>query len=73
LKDFYSIIKGNEELLRFVFITGVSKFSRVSIFSDLNNLDDLTTEFKQLQNEGIEGPKLVDRLIELAMENGKNK
>jgi len=28
--------------LRFVFITGVSKFSRVSIFSELNNLDDLT-------------------------------
>jgi hypothetical protein len=42
LKRFYSIIKGNEELLRFVFITGVSKFSKVSIFSDLNNLDDLT-------------------------------
>ncbi len=42
LKDFYSIIKGNESLLRFVFITGVSKFSKVSIFSELNNLDDLT-------------------------------
>jgi len=42
LKDFYSIIKGNEPLLRFVFITGVSKFSKVSIFSELNNLDDLT-------------------------------
>jgi len=27
--------------LRFVFITGISKFSRVSIFSDLNNLEDL--------------------------------
>ncbi len=42
LKDFYSTIKGNEDLLRFVFITGVSKFSKVSIFSELNNLDDLT-------------------------------
>jgi len=42
LKGFYSIIKANEEFLRFVFITGVSKFSRVSVFSDLNNLDDLT-------------------------------
>ncbi len=42
LKGFYSVIKANEEYLRFVFITGVSKFSRVSVFSDLNNLDDLT-------------------------------
>jgi len=42
LKGFYSIIKANEEFLRFVFITGVSKFSIVSVFSDLNNLDDLT-------------------------------
>jgi len=46
LKRFYSVIKGNEELLRFVFITGVSKFSKVSIFSDLNNLDDLTMNSK---------------------------
>jgi len=46
LKSFYSIIKAYEEHLRFVFITGVSKFSRVSIFSDLNNLDDLTMNNK---------------------------
>ena len=46
LKGFYSIIKANEEFLRFVFITGVSKFSRVSVFSDLNNLDDLTMNSK---------------------------
>jgi len=42
LKGFYSIIKTTEELQRFVLITGVSKFARVSIFSDLNNLTDLT-------------------------------
>ena len=36
------IIKGSDAFLRFVFITGVSKFSRVSIFSDLNNLIDIT-------------------------------
>jgi len=46
LKGFYSVIKANEEYLRFVFITGVSKFSRVSVFSDLNNLDDLTMNSK---------------------------
>ncbi|MDA3925920.1 MAG: ATP-binding protein [Kiritimatiellae bacterium] len=42
LKSFYSVIKTTEEYQRFAFITGVSKFSKVSIFSDLNNLTDLT-------------------------------
>jgi hypothetical protein len=42
LKNFYGVIKGLDEYLRFVFITGVSKFSKVSVFSDLNNLRDVT-------------------------------
>ncbi len=42
MKTFYSILKDSETYLKFVFITGVSKFSRVSIFSDLNHLTDLT-------------------------------
>lgn len=42
LKSFYSILKDADPFLKLVFITGVSKFSRVSIFSDLNNLSDLT-------------------------------
>ena len=42
MKTFYSVLKNSEDYLRFFFITGVSKFSRVSIFSDLNYLDDLT-------------------------------
>jgi len=42
LKTFYSVLKDLDEQLRMVFITGVSKFSRVSIFSELNNLTDLT-------------------------------
>ena len=42
LKNFYSVIKDSDPYLRLVFITGVSKFSRVSIFSDLNNLYDIT-------------------------------
>ncbi len=41
LKKFYAVVKGTEEQQRFVLITGVSKFSKVSIFSDLNNLTDL--------------------------------
>jgi len=42
LKSFYSVVKVCEQLTRFAFITGVSKFSHVSLFSDLNNLTDLT-------------------------------
>ena len=42
LKAFYSVIKTLESKQRFTFITGVSKFSKVSIFSDLNNLKDYT-------------------------------
>ncbi len=44
LKKFYGIIKAMEEHLRFTFITGVSKFTQVSVFSDLNNLDDITMD-----------------------------
>ena len=42
LKGFYSVIKTYEGLIRFAIITGVSKFAHVSLFSDLNNLTDLT-------------------------------
>ena len=44
LKTFYSVLKTLEGKQRFLFITGVSKFSKVSIFSDLNNLDDITLD-----------------------------
>ena len=42
LKNLYSVLKGADEHLKFVFITGVSKFSKVSLFSGLNNLEDIT-------------------------------
>jgi hypothetical protein len=42
LKTFFGTIKGADEYIEFVFITGVSKFSKVSVFSDLNNLRDIT-------------------------------
>ncbi|MCR5838469.1 MAG: ATP-binding protein [Kiritimatiellae bacterium] len=44
LKAFYSVLKTLESRQRFTFITGVSKFSKVSIFSDLNNLEDMTLD-----------------------------
>ena len=42
LQSFYSIIKATDEHLRFVMLTGVSKFAKVSIFSGLNNLKDIS-------------------------------
>ena len=42
LHGFYSVIKAADEHLRFVMLTGVSKFSKVSIFSGLNNLEDIS-------------------------------
>ena len=44
LKAFYSVVKTLEGRQRFTFLTGISKFSKVSIFSDLNNLNDMTME-----------------------------
>ncbi|GAA5817980.1 MAG: ATPase AAA [Methanobrevibacter sp. CfCl-M3] len=42
MNSFYKILKSKNEFLRFVFLTGVSRFSGVSVFSGLNNLDDIT-------------------------------
>jgi hypothetical protein len=71
LKGFYSILKDADDYLRMVFITGVSKFSRVSIFSDLNNLQDLTIDYRfggicgitqhELDNNFTDELKLFDR------------
>ncbi|MGE5341774.1 MAG: AAA family ATPase [Candidatus Omnitrophota bacterium] len=46
LKNFYGVIKGSDAFIRFVFIAGISKFSKVSVFSDLNNLVDITIDDK---------------------------
>ena len=45
LKNFYSVIKDFDAHLRFAFLTGVSQFSKVSVFSGLNNLNDITFGF----------------------------
>ncbi|MBW7657254.1 ATP-binding protein [Hydrogenophilus thermoluteolus] len=44
LRNLYSVIKGQDAHIRFAFLTGVSKFSKVSIFSGLNNLNDITVD-----------------------------
>jgi hypothetical protein len=42
LKAFYSILKDSDRYLRFAFLTGVSKFSKASVFSGLNNISDIS-------------------------------
>jgi hypothetical protein len=44
LSGFYQVLKVTDDHLRFVFLTGVSKFSKISIFSGLNNLNDITMD-----------------------------
>jgi hypothetical protein len=44
LVNFYSVIKGSDEFLRFAFLTGVSKFTKTSIFSGLNNIIDISLD-----------------------------
>ncbi len=42
LKAFYTVLKSNDAYIRFAFLTGVTKFSKVTIFSGLNNLNDIS-------------------------------
>ena len=42
LRGFFGVLKNCDEFLRFVFITGITKFSKISIFSDLNQANDIT-------------------------------
>lgn len=44
LREFYQVLKDEGAYLRFVFITGVTKFSQLSIFSDLNNLNQISLD-----------------------------
>jgi len=53
LKAFYSVIKSLNDYIHFSFLTGVTKFSKVSIFSDLNNLDDISFDRKYSSICGI--------------------
>ena len=71
LKEFYSVIKSTEAQQRFVLLTGVSKFSKVSIFSDLNNLTDLTMSRKSATLLGYTQDELEDNFPEYISELSK--
>ncbi len=44
LRGFYGIVKGSAAYVRFVFVTGITMFSKVSLFSGLNNLEDISLD-----------------------------
>ncbi len=74
LRNFYSPLKGSEEYLRFVFITGITKFSQLSIFSELNNIDNISMDKAYASLCGITEEELLTQMrpgIErLAQEQG---
>lgn len=53
MKAFYGIMKSQDQYIPFGFITGVTKFSHVSIFSDLNNINDITMDMHYVDVCGI--------------------
>lgn len=53
LKAFYSVLKTQDRYIKFAFLTGVTKFGKVSVFSDLNNLDDISMDDRYADICGI--------------------
>ena len=64
LRGFYGIIKESAEHIRFVMITGVTKFSHVNIFSGLNNLKDISLEPEYNALCGISDSEMVEYFTE---------
>ena len=59
LKAFYGVLKSSGQYLRFLFITGVTKFAQVSIFSDLNHLTDISLKQDYISLCGITQGELL--------------
>ncbi len=60
LKKFYSVVKDLDKHIKLLFITGVSKFSRVSFFSELNNLTDITIKKQYADITGYSEKEIED-------------
>ena len=73
LKAFYGALKSDDQYIRFAFLTGVTKFGKVSIFSDLNNLTDLSMDWRYYDICGISSEELTHYFApyieQLALEN----
>ena len=64
LRTFYGVLKGMDEHLRFVFLTGVTRFAHLSIFSGLNNLNDISLDARYAALCGISEGELRADLAE---------
>ncbi|MDE6856018.1 MAG: ATP-binding protein [Muribaculaceae bacterium] len=62
LKGFLGNLKSMDEYIRFAFITGVARFNKVSIFSDLNNLDDISIADEYADICGLSEKEILDNL-----------
>ena len=62
-KGFFSTLKSYDKYLRFVFLTGVTKFSKVSIFSDLNQLNDISVNENFASICGITQDELEENFV----------
>ena len=73
LQGFYSVMKGEDALIRFAFLTGVTKLGKMSIFSGLNNLNDISMDNRYAEICGISEAELRgnfnDSVAELAEAN----
>ena len=75
LKPFYGVLKTMDGYIKFAFLTGVTKFGKVSVFSDLNNLMDISRDERYTDICGISEKELLDNFTEdirdLASANGQ--
>ena len=62
MKAFYGVLKSADRYLRFVFLTGVTKFAQVSVFSDLNQLNDISLDYNYATLCGITHQELTANL-----------
>ena len=65
LKAFYGALKSSDRYIKFAFLTGVTKYGKVSVFSDLNNLIDLSLDHRYVGICGISEQELHDNFDEL--------
>lgn len=71
LKAFYSVLKSQDRYIRFALLTGVTKFSKVSVFSDLNNLNDISLDTAYESLCGITKTELLECFDTSIREIGK--
>ena len=62
IRNFYSPLKSCDKYLRFVFLTGITKFSQLSIFSELNNINNVSMEPEYADICGISKEELTGQL-----------